>query len=444
MSLLRRAWWRAWLKRQYRRYQADNPFKVYRFLDRSQWWERERLDNFRLMKVKKLLRYAMTHVPYYRERLKGLELAHFTLDDMKHLPVLTRDMVRAHFERLRTDEDSHGMVKAYTSGSTGTPMLIYRSLQASALNIGGTFRYLGWWGVKPGERRVVIWGRTDSSQRAAIALFKRLNRKLVNHTLVFDVFDLNPESITTYLARLRDFKPAYIEGYGSALKTFGQLMADCRLAIEPVRLKVVVAYGEVLNDQYRQLMEQAFGCPVMNQYGSRDGGLVAYECPEGGMHIQEESQYIWIDHQDEYVGTELDNFAMPLINYKVGDRLALSSDMCACGRQLALINKVWGRSGDMVRKPDGTFISDWIFYYIFKELSENGANRLVRQFKVIQEKNSFDVLIVKDIGYTESATDFIRQKMRSHIGDFIEIRFRFVKAIERERSGKLKQFVRKD
>lgn len=401
------------------------------------------MDHFRLMKVKKLLKYAMSRVPYYRECLKGVDPECFKLDDMKLLPLLSRDMVRNQFERLRTEEESHGMVKAYTGGSTGTPLSIYRSLQASAFNMAGMFRYLGWWGVKPGERRVVIWGRTGSVEKEAVNPIKRLHRQWLNHTLVLDVFDLNPHTIKTYLDRLKQFKPAYIEGYGSALKMLAQLTAAGGLSIEPLMLKVVVTYGEVLSDPDRQLMEQVFGCRVMNQYGSRDGGLAAYECPAGGMHIQEESQYIWIDDRGEYVGTELDNFAMPLINYQVGDRLDLSDDPCACGRRLALVGKVWGRSGDMIRKPDGTLTSYWLFYYIFKELSENGSKRPVRQFKVIQEKNTFEVLIEKDTDYSDAATDFIRRKMMEHIGDSIEIRFRFVGSIERENSGKLKQFVRK-
>ncbi len=76
---------------------------TYNFLQESQWWSREKLEDYQLQQLRKLLHHAYDNVPYYRrifdERgLKPKDIQSF--DDMKKLPYLTKDIFKQHFSEL--------------------------------------------------------------------------------------------------------------------------------------------------------------------------------------------------------------------------------------------------------------------------------------------------------------------------------------------------------
>ena len=114
--------------------------------------------------------------------------------------------------------------------------------------------------------------------------------------------------------------------------------------------------SENLYDFQRKTIEQAFDCPVINEYG-RDAGIIAYECPKGRMHISAENMIVEIlDIQTNQpvepgkpglvVITDLNNFSMPRLDIRLGDVAALSKEGCECGRTLPLLRK--SKDGKMI------------------------------------------------------------------------------------------------
>src|SRR6185437_1041049 len=94
-----------------------------------------------------------------------------------------------------------------------------------------------------------------------------------------------------------------------------------------------------LYDFQRRLVEKVFNCAVAMEYGARDAGLLANECPNGGFHIPAEGVLIEIDAPDstglgEIVVTNLYSKAMPIIRYRTGDVGRLLGGACSCGRGL--------------------------------------------------------------------------------------------------------------
>ena len=94
--------------------------------------------------------------------------------------------------------------------------------------------------------------------------------------------------------------------------------------------------------QQLKTIEKVFDCPVINEYGARDAGIIAYQCPNGKMHISAENMIVEIlDIETRkklntenpalwLVGPNLNNFSMPRIRYLLGDIAAL------VGRRLRL------------------------------------------------------------------------------------------------------------
>jgi len=79
--------------------------------------------------------------------------------------------------------------------------------------------------------------------------------------------------------------------------------------------------------------------------------------------------------------TDLNNYAMPLIRYLVGDQGTLSGGSCPCGRGLPMIEEIIGRTVDMISLSDGTFLHGTIFI----NFMWNFASEMER-FRVVQRK----------------------------------------------------------
>ncbi len=429
----------SWISHQYRR-SSIKPLQYLKFLDKSQWWERDRLEKIQLENFKKLIRKAVEKSPYYQDLLKDLNPDMFTLKDIKSLPVLTKEILRAKTRELRPEQDNHEVIEAVTSGSTGSPVTIFRSKEASAIHLAGHFRFHSWWGVKPGDRHVLIWGNQKKNEKNRI-LKKKVKEKILKPPFVIDVFDLNKDTIKDFIQSMIAYNPIYIRGYVSAIKYLYRLVREHDIDISGLRPRVIIATSEVLYLHDREFIEKISGVRVANEFGSRDGGQFAYECPDGSLHLEEEYEYVWTDTNFELVGTELHNFAMPMVNYKVGDRVIVSNEFCPCGRKSRILESIEGKTRDMVVKPDGLKVSSRIFFDIFKDPGLIDSENNVKQFQVKQRGNHFDFQIEKEKNFDRNKLLYIEDKMKENIGSNIEISFHFPQDIRKERSGKFRYFV---
>jgi phenylacetate-CoA ligase len=123
-----------------------------------------------------------------------------------------------------------------------------------------------------------------------------------------------------------------------------------------------------LSDKGRELAEQAFGVTPFDVYVAAELGTLGWECPveRGTLHLNDDMQIVEIlDQNDEplpdgetgqVVVTQLCCLAQPLLRYRLGDLAARIPGRCACGRGLARISPVQGRSRHVIRMPDGRVI----------------------------------------------------------------------------------------
>ncbi len=109
-----------------------------------------------------------------------------------------------------------------------------------------------------------------------------LKERFLKNRILISAYDLNPDSLSQYIKKLTKFQPVYFYGYASALYSFAKLMEDNCL-FPGYRPKTVILTAETLYAHQRTEMEKVFKCPVVNEYGARDAGIIAYECPKGNM-----------------------------------------------------------------------------------------------------------------------------------------------------------------
>jgi phenylacetate-CoA ligase len=207
----------------------------------------------------------------------------------------------------------------------------------------------------------------------------------------------------------------------------------------------VITTAEVLTDAQRMAITEGFGVPVQNEYGCGEVGPIAYQCPEGSLHLLPTNQLVEIVRPDgEPAGmgetgavliTDLTNHAMPLIRYRVGDNAAFGGP-CPCGRPFPTILQVFGREYDFVEAADGRRYHGEFFMYVFEDLRQRAPE--LAKFRVIQI--SLNHLLVKIVSPTEPTADSVKkvqEEFSRRLPDF-RVDVELVEQLTRMPSGKMR------
>jgi len=130
-------------------------------------------------------------------------------------------------------------------------------------------------------------------------------------------------------------------------------------------LRLILAGGEMGGGPLRAMIEEKYGLPTRDIYGTSETSGVSYQCDQKRMHIHENIIMEIVDPETgkvvgpgevgEIVVTSLDDDVFPLIRMGTGDLTAISYEPCPCGRTSPTMTRVLGRVGEAVRTR-GMFI----------------------------------------------------------------------------------------
>lgn len=418
-------------------------------LERSQNWSEERLKNVQWTKFIKLLKYCVEQVPYYQNLFltKGIDLRQIqSFEDLQRIPVLTKKALKDNHHLIFTNPRKQHLYAHKSSGSTGIPMIVYSDRFAESYRLAALFRSRGWWGWGVGHKTVELWGILDN-----IPNFKQsLRMKFVENRARFSSFNISTENLNHIFKSMKNMKPYYIRGYVSSIMAMAQHMKNSDLSLSEIPLRAVCTTSEILLEHQKQYIENTFHCPVINEYGSSEVGIISFSCPKGEMHLMNDNLIIEFIRDNrsakpneiaDIVITDLNNYATPMIRYKIGDLGSHSGKSCACGLKLKLMNCCIGRDTDLVRLKNGQKFLPILFIFIGQKSAEVIGNQ-VRQFKVIQKAvDHFLMQVIADPQNKKSVADYFRSAFKERLGDFGKLDFEFVDEIAPEPSGKIRYFV---
>jgi phenylacetate-CoA ligase len=249
-------------------------------------------------------------------------------------------------------------------------------------------------------------------------------------------YHLAPDLIPAYLDALVKHRIKYILGYPSAIYPLAQ--EALKLGRKDLVMDVVIANAEPLYEYQRHSISEAFGCPVRETYGMAEIVAAASECEHGSLHQWPDTGIIETgpaegDEPADLICTGLVNADMPLIRYRVGDSGKLSTAKCKCGRTLPLVEKIEGRSDDLLYTSDGRRIGR--LDPIFK------GGLPVREAQIIQESLAeLKVLYVPDANFHRDALNELTERIRERMGD-VEVDYKEVSEIPRTSRGKFRAVV---
>jgi len=409
-----------------------NDLALFDFMSRAE------IEDCQLKLWRKLLDVCLFYVPYYGPFLANLNLTSFALSDLPVLPLLTKKKIRQNKKKLRNN-NCNKFFPMSTGGSTGDPLRFFVGLNRIVYDKASRLRFWKWWGIEVGDREVVLWGAPHELK--AQNIIKRLRDRLFN-SILLSAHDMSRETLRSYVGIVNNFKPSHFYAYAGAMYILALyiLRNKCRLKFRP---KVIFATGEKLYDYQREAIEKAFGCPVAVEYGAREVGLIAHECPQGSLHINEtiylentpETESLGKSSLRELVATNLISFAMPFLRYKTGDLGLVSGKICPCGRESFVLENIIGRSNDFLVTKGGKIIHSSIMNHIFREIPG------IELFQVVQkEVGVFDVRVCGS-AIAGSAKETIKNEFRKVFGPDLSLSIKTENNISLSANGKHKYVV---
>jgi len=421
-------------------------YPMYKKLVKNQWKPYAELKRDQEKQLRHMIEFSYENVPYYRNLFKNLGLLPGdigTVEDLEKLPILTKDIIKEHWEEFKPANLSS--MKYYnhaTGGSTGTPFTYRLSKRDRFLSGALLYRGWGYGGYELGDRMAFLAGSSlgfDTKSRLTTFVHEtaRNLKKLSS-------FDMGEDEMREYSRIINSFKPRFIRGYASSIYFFAKWIEENDLSIHsPI---AVFTTSDNLFPYMRTKISEVFDCEVYDGYGLNDGGVGAYECPEhAGLHIDTERSIMEVvdgeDHQidrgeGQILATSLYNYAMPFIRYTTGDDGHIIDDVCGCGRGHPLLKEIMGRTTDVLFTPEGKNIHGWFFLYIFWDYGQG-----IKEYQVVQETlEKIVVKIVPEEGFDEKQLDRIREVVAKRSPGW-DIEFKYVDAIERTGAGKYKFIV---
>ncbi len=385
-------------------------------------WQREQLADY--------LAWAGETLPYWREHIRpGTRLA--------DLPILSRRDVQAHAVALRDPtRPVEQLIEDASGGSTGEPVRVWHD-RAYELWVHATeVHVMETWGLRPWCRMAIVWG----SDRDLATLGRRerwVTRLHDRH--IFNAFRMGDEDLARFAEAFARIQPVYVQGYATALDVFASYLLE-QGTRGGFGIRAIRSSAEVLSAPARVRIEEAFGAPVYDYYGSRESACLAAQCSEGGFHVLGHGRVIeLVDDDGEPVPpgvegrvlvTDFTNRAFGLIRYETGDVATWAEPgPCACGMPYPRLETIRGRTSDFITTPAGERIHGEWFTHLFY-----GRAGVVR-FQVRQTAR--ETLLVHTVGAAD-ASDLadVLQAIRERMGAEVDVRWERVERIDDTVSGK--------
>lgn len=416
-------------------------------------WSRDRLLSYQRARLGKLLQHAVSSSRYYREVLGQDALdPDLRLED---LPTQSKATLMEQFDRVVTDSRLRlAEVEAHaggaepgaafagdfdvfmTSGTTGRRGMFPQAPPEFAQWVAGFWRVLSWFDAQPGMRAIGIASPTPL--HITQKLFRALGAFGVGRPALTATLP-----IQTLVGALNLDQPETILSTVTMMGMLATEQLEGRLAIRP---RQVLVSSEVLTEEVRRRIAEAWETDPIEVYASTETLLMAAEAPERvGLHVSEDLVVLEVvDERDRPVPpgvpgykvlvTSLVNQALPLIRYELSDSVTLAPGSDPTGRPYQRIQRVDGRNDDVLRfaADDGgeAVVLPHRLRAPFAQLAD------VIQYQIVQERRRLSIRVVLRGGASVETPGRIRAGVQAALEDAgaipPPIEVEQVAAIERE------------
>lgn len=413
-----------------------------KFLEESQYWTKEKLDEYQYIQTKKLLEYAEKNIVWYQKKFAeyGVSSKDFVnLQDIKKFPTVTKEEIRDNLDEFISKGFSRKkLMYVTTGGSTAIPFGFYQPASLEKIDLAFFDHHWSWVGCKLTDKSVVLRGEFVGNEN------KLFDYKPSKREWRFSTYYLNEKTFDQYFKKLNEIKPVFIQAYPSAAELFAQFMRERNLSLS-FNLKAIMLGSENIYDEQIDLIEKTFNAKVHTWYGQAERVSLApwsknsrlfHVFPQYGLTELLDSSGNEISNEDEtgeIVATGFYNFAMPFIRYRTMDLATHTNQKSPDEFNYRLFKRIEGRLQELVVTSTGRLIS-MTAINMHDETFDN-----VRQFQFYQDTPGKVVLkILPNEKFSDRDLNRIYESIKFKLGNDTDLEIKVVDSIPRTKSGKLR------
>ena len=396
-----------------------------------------------------MLDHCGRSVPYYASIIqeKGDSYRKDPFEYLRTFPILTKEVIREQFDRLKSaDLDKRHWCYNTSGGSTGEPARFIQDWDFNARAGATTLLYSKLIGKEIGDLHVLLWGSMRDVKGCTEGWRAPIVNRLTN-THILSAFQMKPEVMREYIAYINARRPRLIEAYAESLYVLARFAEKEALEVMPPG--AIITTATMLFPYMRQQIEKVFRCKVYNRYGSREVGDIGCQVPGmDGLWVSPWANYLEIvddagnllpdGTRGAILITSLTNRAMPIVRYKIGD-LGILAPAKPQGNVHPgqVLEDVLGRITDLFQTKDGTEIPGYYFIMLlfFKTW--------IREYQVVQKDYEHFIFKIIPSGeeIPQSDLDEIVSRTKHMFGENCKVEIEFVNEIQPCTSGKFRYTI---
>lgn len=399
-------------------------FRMMKEIERAEKLTPADLEALTRKKVMNYIRAAAHSSPFYAKLYRSIKLDGPFEEVYPQLPTIDKEVVRKNEKEILT-MSPHLLVRAHTSGTSGSPLIVYRSPRAILKENAYLLYFKIKHGMRLNDRMISLRGKLDNSR---LSYFNK-----AENTLYLSSYLLSPENAPKYAQLLSDFKPRVVHAYPSSALTLANILDEAGYRFE---IPLIFTSSESLYPYQRERVERFFNAKIFDWYGNTERTTVLAQCEFGNYH---EMPLYGVNEFsiNSVTSTSIINRAFPLIRYTMTDGFTVTSEGCACGKS-PVINSIDGRIDDSVILPGGKIVAR--LDLVFKNVPH------VRFAQIIQDdETEIRINIVPTSEYNSETQNLILNNFHHRVNDPVNVSFHMIeeKDIIKSRSGKFKLVVSK-
>ena len=433
-------------------------FTIYAFISGFNWRKikhtvasfpylpQEKVKQIQTDQLLKLIHHAYHQVPFYtywfdKHKITPADIK--SIDDLKKIPVINKKVIAEHRDKtLAVNYKQFKPVARMTGGTTGLAFKFYVDRYTWLLNWAVKLRTFKEAGYNYGHDKLAVLAGGSLIPQNSKSWKKTVWHWIMNF-YAFPISHMTDETMHKIYQTIKKERIKHLRGYPTAIYTFAKYLNEQNLNLP---LKSIMTTAEMLHPFHREMFLKVYKCHTYDVYGAGDGSGQANDCElHLGMHlcnelsiteiINEQGSEVGNQEEGELVFTSLNDFAMPLIRYKPGDRAIKSTRLCSCGRTSPIIEKIIGRTSDLIELSNGRKLNG--LSIPFEAWTEE-----IEQFQIVQTaKDALELNLIPKKSFTEKHKEEALELMKFHAGEGIKIQVNIVEHIALPKSGKLRYVI---
>jgi phenylacetate-CoA ligase len=383
-----------------------------------------------------IFRFHFCHNAFYKSIVKTHP------PKWEDIPVLRRGDLRDNYLlKIPSLFNKFGLYHGSTSGSSGNPLFFAQDKLCHAIIWINVDHFYSKAGISLNDRQARAFGIV----KKALSFYTERIKDWMSNRYRFNIFDLSERGFELWLERFKKDNFKYLYGYTNSLLALASYLRKNKLTLSSVApsLTACIVTSEVCTSKDKELLEEAFGIKVFNEYGSSELGIMGFKTDDVWEASDELIYFEVLDENgnvlpDGEIGlltcTSLFNKATPFIRYQTGD---LASIIRRDGR--TFIQQLMGSQNDMAILPSGKKVPGISFYFVAKDLL--GVSTKIREFLFRQTNRAFIFEYVAEADISEKDFQKLKKGFEIYLEESVPIEALRVNKLCRGESGKFKHFI---